>query len=449
MRFIKPSLMQIAAKDATKTENIEGPSKVLGKDFLIPEDEKGNLIVEKGILNGNTIVLGASGCGKTYMYIRPNIKANLGKKNFIWIGCAYGLDEVKDMMPGYDIKYLSVPNKKGNVTYNPFKYVSNKTDLIDLVNTILDYINIKHPQTNINKDPFYEEAKKILLQAILTYAYFTIPKNELSFTSVCNILKDILQAENKHDCIQKMIDILSEKNPDDNSIGSFKTLLTIPSKTLDATFKSMFPLYISLHDEISNIFDVDTLNITDIFTKGNQAIIVPLYGLLDYINYNYIVNILVQQIFNQCYASYEMADFKNKLVDVYLDEFGSYNFNNFLPFALSMARNYGINVHIILQALMQGYARYDKAFDIIMANCDTKIFMGSPCIEDARIIYDKYFESNPTSIIVDTTKTKNALKCRKHKAYIMSPDNLEQLDPADQLVFIKSYEPILTKKPRV
>ena len=440
MKFIRPILMWTTPKDVTETKNIEGSAKVLGKDFLIPENKKGNLVTKNGILNGNTIVLGAIGSGKTYMYIKPNIKANLGKKNFIWVGCGYSLDELKDLMPGYDIKYLSMPNKEGNVSYNPFKYVSNKADLIVFANAIFDYIDAKYPQTNINGDPFYESVRKILLQAILTYAYLTIPKDKLSFTSICNVLENMLQAKNKHDYIQKIIDTLNKKEPD-SEIEIFTALLNTPPKTLDAAFKSIFPLYATLYGGISNIFDVDTLNIMDIFTKDNQAIVVPCNSFDT--EYNYITSILVEQILNQRYMSYESPGFKNKLVDLYLDEFANYDFNSFLPYAISTNRNYGINIHIMLQTLSQGYKKYND-FDIITANCDTEVYMGSQSYEDAEIICNEYLKNTP-AFIVNASKTKSILR----EAYIMTPDELLQLNPNNQLVFIRTYNPMQIEKAKI
>ena len=423
--------------DIIETKNTAGPVKVLGNDFIIPETEKGELITKAGLLNGNTLVLGTTGSGKTVKYVIPNIKANLEKKNFVWTGCFYSYDEIKNILPGYNIKYLDVTGKNIKDTYNPFKYITGEKDIIDIADILsCSIISNKGGKS----DPFWNDAVTMLMRAIFLYAYNTAENNNLSFYTIKDIICNLAKADNHDNYFESLFDSYKD-NDLKNAISCWQTFKLAPSKSKNEVIMLVAAFFSRFDENVKNVVETDSLNIDDLFIKDNQAIIIPC--AIDSA-YSFIAAMLIHQITSRGMLLQEVSKTTHKLVDIYLDEFANYDFSSFFPRTIAVMRNYGINIHMMLQTLHQGYNKYGDDFDVIIGNCDTKIYMNFIEHEDVENICDEYFKNTRTLLSIDSKKA--ICKHSEEDKHILDPDALLQMDSDSQLVFVGPYNPMFIEK---
>ena len=104
--------------------------------------------------NNNILVIGGSGAGKTFRFVKPQL---------LQLSTSYVCTDPKGELMrdtnvfmqknGYDVKCLNLLNADGmkrSTRYNPFKYIQNDTDILKLVNA--EYDKKKGKQASINVD---------------------------------------------------------------------------------------------------------------------------------------------------------------------------------------------------------------------------------------------------------------------------------------------------------
>lgn len=399
-----------------------GPVKVLGDNFMVPVDEKGNMITRNGKHNGNTLVVGGVvGRDNKERYILPNIINNLGKKNFIWADCDYTYDKLQILMPGYDIVYLS--SKEESDSYNPFNYITCQKDIIDLADSFCDTnVRINSNEQKIGMgDPYFSIAQENLLYALFTYVYTAVPKNEQSLEVLYSIYKSFKNLSDVKDFVTE----LKKADPENSALGYFKVFLNSSPKTVERVFMSIDTMFnFCSSTNMLNKINNSTFNIEDIFTKDNQAVIIS-HDFID--NIKPVANMLILQLIKCGYYIQDKTDINNKIVDIYFDEFGS-NYYGFLPYCMATSRNHKMNIHILIFSLEQCDAIYDN-FGAIAANCATKVIMSVADYSDAEAICEQYSKKSSESLI--------------------DPGDLLAMRSDDQLVFIMTYEPIKIKKAEI
>lgn len=155
---------------------------ILSKNIGIPLDSK----------NTNICMIGGSGSQKTYAFTEPNLmQANssyLVADRFLK---TYSKFSQFLSSLGYEIRVVDlseVEDLKGKTgytkdRYNPFKYLCSLEDIDILTETII--LNTK-PIYNLE---YFKSLDKMLLNILISYIHFSMPKDEQSFASLLKLLK--------------------------------------------------------------------------------------------------------------------------------------------------------------------------------------------------------------------------------------------------------------------
>lgn len=130
-------------------------------------------------LNNNILVIGGSGSGKTYRFVKPQLMQM--SSSFIITdpkGELYRDTSGFLKRNGYDVKVLNLLNEEEMLKsshFNPFRYIQNEVDILKLITNLIANTT---PKGSTSNDPFWEKAEGMLLQALFYYVWLEgVPEN--------------------------------------------------------------------------------------------------------------------------------------------------------------------------------------------------------------------------------------------------------------------------------
>lgn len=305
------ALMYIAAeRNKNKSQNKDGDMKFgniaefneamaycdkNGKPIDPAEDTKepGNMILSKHVRyslepkNTNTyscaLVVGATGCGKTFTYVKPNIL----QMNSSYVITDPKGELVRDlgkslMENGYNVKIFNINEPEYSCKYNPFKYIRCEADVVTAVNVFLD--NTKE-QNSTGGDAFFPIAEKNFYLGLFFYIY-TVYKDEPEKQTFKTIY-ELYQAADEQEVVlkkgekipesafDKLFIELSKKDPTNPAIGYYATFKKGTNKTRQAILISVgVKLWFLSVGSIANLMSDDTLELEKIGDRKTALFIV-------------------------------------------------------------------------------------------------------------------------------------------------------------------------------
>lgn len=125
---------------------------------IISQNVRMSLNFRKIGLNGNILVVGGSGAGKTFYVVKPQLMNMPERCSFI---CTDPKGEIlrscgqmlKDN--GYRVKVINLLDMEKSDCYNPFSYIRQETDIIKLITNLISNTT---PKGSTPSDPFWESA---------------------------------------------------------------------------------------------------------------------------------------------------------------------------------------------------------------------------------------------------------------------------------------------------
>jgi type IV secretion system protein VirD4 len=163
--------------------------------------------------NKNILVIGGSGSGKTFFYVKPNLLQCESKDfpvSFI-ITDPKGqiLGDVGKFLKdkGYRIKVLNTIDFKKSMKYNPFVYIRSEKDILKLVTALVE--NTKDGEGKSN-DPFWEKAEKLLYQALIGYIWYELDEGDQNMNTLVEMINKMEVREND-DTFKNEVDFMFEE----------------------------------------------------------------------------------------------------------------------------------------------------------------------------------------------------------------------------------------------
>ena len=148
------------------TAKLETPQRV--NKILADKDENFNRILSQNVrmsldfrrlkLNGNILICGGSGAGKTFYEVKPNLMQMPHNCSFI---CTDPKGEILRSTGGmlkkngYNVKVINLLEMDKSDCYNPFSYIREETDVVKLITNIISNTT---PKGATPSDPFWESA---------------------------------------------------------------------------------------------------------------------------------------------------------------------------------------------------------------------------------------------------------------------------------------------------
>lgn len=340
-------------------------------------------------LNNNLLIIGGSGAGKTFRFVKPNIMSGLS--------CSFIITDPKGELArdtsgffdyfGFNVKVIDLRNSyelKRSTHYNPFVYL--RTDL-DVIKLISNMISNTTPTGASPSDPFWEKAEGMLHQGIFHYVWKVgvycekTGKKEHNMWAVMWIINHIEIIEdgqgNRVFCIvDEMFAELEQEDPNHSAVTFWNNAMGGAADTVRSIVISAKARLAPLNDDALLEFlwddELDIENIgqelTSLFCKipDNDK------------TYNFLIGILYTQCFQ---ILYDIADnvYEGALpihVRFMFDEFANVALPDAFMNILSTERSRNMSSTIIIQNMGQIKKIFKDDWESICGNTDTIIYLG-------------------------------------------------------------------------
>lgn len=431
-------------------------------------------------LNNNILVIGGSGAGKTFRFIKPLLMSMSSSfivtdpKGEILRDCGQFLKN-----HGYNIIVFNLLDMLRSNHYNPFVYIRNDTDIIKLVSSIMQNTAVKGAAP---ADPFWDNACEMLLQALFFYIRDIEPAARQNFRRVMELLAKAEFTEdargNKQPSeLDRMFAALEESEnirfaheqfdydegiredlpePISQAVQMYNAVMKGAADTVRSIIITAKARLRNLtNKEILNVLDYDEMNIRDLglgkdedgHTKTALFCVIPDNDK----SYNFLVGMLYTQIFTELYA---VADFEcdGKLpihVTFALDEFANVALPDDYCSLLSTMRSREISSVIIIQNMAQIKSLFEKTWETIPGNCDTLIYLGGNEQSTHEYISKMLGKGTYDKQSTGVTKSRQGSFSKNEDVIgreLMLPSEVRKVDGSKCLVFIRGFDPIIDKK---
>ncbi len=400
--------------------------------------------------NKNILVIGGSGCGKTYGFVKPNI-LQMHSSYVVTDPKGSVLIEVGNALKqgGYDIKVLNTINFAKSMKYNPFAYIRSEKDIIKLVNTIM--ANTKGDGEKSSED-FWSKAERLYYSALIGYIWYEggeKEKNIITLIDMINASEAREDDENFKNTVDLMFEALEQENPEHFAVRQYKKFKLAAGKTAKSILIScgarLAPFDIK---ELRDLMEYDELSLDTLGDK-KSALFVIISDTDD--TFNFIVAIMYTQLFN---ILCDKADdeYGGRLpfhVRCILDEFSNIGQIPKFEKLIATIRSREISASIILQAQSQLKAIYKDNAETIIGNCDTTLFLGGKektTLKDLSEILGK-----ETIDLYNTSETRgkdtsHGLNYQKVGKELMSLDEINVMDGGKCILQLRGVRPFLSNK---
>ena len=439
--YTSPHGKPYADRSGENNENI-----ILTEDVFLSMDGR------KTRRNLNTLVIGGSGSGKSRFMVKPNLlQAN---SSFVVTDPSGELLESTGKFlksRGYKIKVFNLVEMQHSCSYNPFHYIRNEEGVLTMINAL---IRNTTPKGSSSNDPFWEKAETALLQAICFYLYYECEEEDRSFTNVMKLLR-CLEVREGQENFDSTLDIMFKElqatNPEHIAVRQYAVFKQAAGKTAMSIMVSCsVRLTVFNMDSITKLTSVDNINLEAIGEEKTALFcITPVVDP----TFNFLVALLYTQLFETLYYHAETKCPGKRLpvhVRFLLDEFANIGTIPEFDQKLATMRKYEISCTVIIQALSQIKAMYEKEWEVIVGNCDELLFLGGPDATTLEYISKKLGK--------ETIRTRNASRNFGSKGgggsesynttgrELMMPDEIACMDNENCILFIRGLHPFFCKK---
>lgn len=464
-------------------------SKELSHDTILGQDVRLTLLDKKAPQldrNKNITVIGGSGSGKTFRFVKPNL---------IQLNCSNIVVDPKDHLAektgrlflenGYQVKILDLVNMTNSDGFNPFRYVETENDL----NRMLTVYFNNTKGSGSRSDPFWDEASMTLVRALASYLvdFYNPPKTreqlieesrlsdaeysklikqqkvELeerckrgrypSFAEISKLIKHLAKGENQDKSVLEIIfENYAKKYGTENfTMRNWADFQNYKDKTLDsviAVTTAKFALF-----NIQSVMDMTKRDTLDMKTWGTQKSMIYLVIPDNDSTFRFLSALFFSTVFMTLTRQADV-DFKGQLpihVRAYLDEFA--NIGEIPDFAeqTSTVRSRNMSLVPILQniAQLQGLYKEKEAWKTILGNCDSLLYLGGNDEETFKfmsgLLGKQTIDVRNTSRSYGQTGS-GSLSHQKIARDLMTPDEVGRMKRQDCLVRIANTPVFKTRK---
>ncbi len=426
---------------------------------ILSRNVRMSLNTRKTGLNNNELVIGGSGAGKTFFFVKPNLMA-LPKSSFV---CTDPKGEITRSCAGmlkrngYNVKVLNLIEPSKSERYNPFSYIRSETDVVKLVTNIISNTT---PKGGAPTDPFWEKAEGLFLQSLFLYVWSEMDEKDRNFGSVMKLLSEaeVVEGKDKVSNLTARMEKLA-KTPlgnDHPALKQYRKCMRGAGDTVRSIIISANSRLAYLENkEMLSLLSKDDLNLAEIGigVDGDEKTKTALFCIIPDSDksYNFIVGMLYTQIFQELYYQ---ADFNygGRLpihVTFMLDEFANVALPDDFCSLLSTMRSREISSVIIIQNLAQIKALFKETWETIPGNCDTLVYLGGNEQTTHKYISELLGKGTINKDSSSETKSRNGSSSHNYDVIgreLMTADEARKMQNGYLLLFIRGVDPIYDRK---
>lgn len=343
--------------------------------------------------NIHTLMIGASGVGKTANFLYPNIEyCCAAGMSFITTDSKGDLYRntatIAEKYYGYKIAVIDLRNPTRSSGYNMLYLVNKYMDMYK-DSGILEYkakaekfakitsktiISADGDSSSMGQNAFfYESAEGLLTSVIMLIAEFC-PAEKRHIISVFKMIQDLLAPSGTKG--KSQFQILIDKLPGDHKARWFAgAALNSAEQAMNSVMSTALSrLNAFLDSELEQILCFDTSIDVEEFCNSKSAIYLVLPE--EDATKHFLVSLIFQQLYREMLT---VADEKggqlDKRVMIYADEIGTLPKIDGLEMIFSASRSRRISIVAIIQSLAQFEKTYGKeGAEIIVDNCQCTLF---------------------------------------------------------------------------
>lgn len=420
--------------------------------------------------NKNILVIGGSGSGKTFFYVKPNLlqceSSDYPVSFIVTDPKGQILSDVGRFLMdkgNYRIKVLNTIDFKKSMRYNPFKYIRKESDILKFVTALVENTR----GDGKGSDPFWEKAEKLLYQALIGYIWFESDEDDQNMNTLVEMINK-MEVREDDDTFKNEIDFLfeelKERAPQHFAVRQYAKFKLSAGKTAKSILVScgarLAPFDIA---EVRDLMSRDEMELDKIggYKKlnpktGKEETVKQKTALFVIISdtdssFNFIVALMYSQLFNILCDTAD-NDFGGRLpvhVRFLLDEFANIGLIPSFEKLIATIRSREISVSVILQALSQLKAIYKDNMDTIVGNCDTTLFLGGQektTLKDMSEMLGKETIDLYNTSITKGTQESHGQNFQKLGKDLMSVDEIAVM-PGDKCILrVRGERPFFSKK---
>ena len=341
----------------------------------------------------HTLMIGASGVGKTTNFLYPNIEyccaagmsfVTTDSKGDLYRNTA----TIAEKYYGYKIAIIDLRNPTRSSGYNMLYLVNKYMDLYKAENklefkaksekfakiTAKTIISAGGDVSNMGQNAFFYEAAEGLLTAVILLAAEFCPPEKRHIISVFKLIQDLL-APSEVKGVSRFKQLI-DKLPSEHKARWFAGAALNSSEQAMASVMStaISRLNSFIDSELEQILCFDTSIDVEEFCSRKSAIYLVLPE--EDTTKHFLISLIFQQLYREMLT---VADEKNgkldKRVMFYMDEIGTLPKIEGLEMIFSASRSRKISIVAIIQSLAQFEKTYDKeGAEIIVDNCQCTLF---------------------------------------------------------------------------
>lgn len=450
------------------TARFENPQRA--NKILADKDENFNRVLSQNVkmsldfrrlkLNGNILICGGSGAGKTFYEVKPNLMQMPHNCSFI---CTDPKGEIlrscgqmlKDN--GYNVKVINLLEMDKSDCYNPFSYIREETDVVKLITNLISNTT---PKGSTPSDPFWEKAEGLFLQSIFYYVWLVEPASRRNFETVLKLIGEAEVAEQgKMSMLDKRMKKLEQLSP----LGANHPAVKQYNKCMRGAGDTVRSIIISANSRLAylenqqvlRLLSKDELNLADIGigVNGDGETKTALFCVIPDSDksYNFIIGLLYTQIFQELYyqADFNCGGALPIHVTFMLDEFANVALPDDYCSLLSTMRSRSISSIIIIQNFAQLKALFKDTWETIPGNCDTFIYLGGNEQSTHKYVSELLGKDTIDKKSSGETRGRQGSSSRNYDVLgreLFTPDEVRKLDNKKCIVFIRGFDPIIDGK---
>lgn len=347
------------------------PNMIMSQETYLSMDTR------KTMRNNNVVVIGGSGTGKSRFLAKPNLlQANA---SFVVTDPSGELlESVGSFLEedGYEIRVFNLADMQHSNRYNPFAYIRDENGVLTMITALIQ--NTTPPDAH-KGDDFWVKAETALLESICFYIIEMLPTEDRHFSAVMDMLRLATAPEGQPSPLDALFALFENEHPGHIAAKSY----AVYKSAGDTKTAQSIRVSCQVRLQQFNLSAVrwltynDNMHLEDI---GDKKVALFCVTPTADSTYDYLVCMLHTQLFETLYHHAEQDCPGKRLavpVRFILDEFANIGTIPDFDKKLSTMRKYEISCTIILQALSQLKTMYKNSWDVIMANCDSLIFLGS------------------------------------------------------------------------
>ena len=309
---------------------------------------------------------------------------------------------------GYEVRVFDLLNPDASFCYNPFRYVRDDKDVLQLITNLIQNTTPPHAQSS---DPFWEKSETALLQALMLYLLHEAPPEEQNFGMVMELLGSA-QVKEEDESYESPLDILFERlamhDPESIAVKQYGIYKQAAGKTAKSILVSVGVRLAAFNlPQIARLTMTDELHLDD---RGRLP--VPVHCLMD--------------------------EFAN--IALPKDSFLS---------ALATMRSRGIFCSIIVQNIAQLKSMYKDSWESLVGLCDEFLYLGGNEQGTHKYVSELIGKETVETTSRSLARGRSGSSSTSHQQAardLMTPDEVRLLPNDKALLFVRGERPVMDWK---